>query len=168
LQQQHPFHDFIIPRFIPPFSHKRNPLEEEANRAAQQWYHHYFSSTINPETFHKIKNAGTQFIPTCAHSTAELSRLEWVFEFYLFLFVIDDVVECKSRTSSLEDLEKLFLELMVIIISSFPKDQIFKENLTKYFDDEIDQKLIEDFAGKVHARAMQYSKIGMLHLNLIP
>jgi hypothetical protein len=126
-QKQHHFHDYIIPRFIPPFSHKRNPLEEGANRAAQQWYHHYFSSTINPETFHKINNAGTQFIPTCAHSTAELSRLEWVFEYYLFLFVIDDVVECKSRTSSLEDLEELFLELMVIIISSFPKDQILKE-----------------------------------------
>jgi hypothetical protein len=120
-QQQHQFHDFIIPRFIPPFSHKRNPLEEEANRAAQQWYHHYFSSTINPEIFYKIKNAGTQFIPTCVHSTAELSRLEWVLEFYLFLFVIDDVVECKSHTSSLEDLEELFLELMVIILSSLPK-----------------------------------------------
>jgi hypothetical protein len=127
LQQQHPFHDFIIPRFIPPFSHKRNPLEEEANRAAQQWYHHYFSSTIDPETFYKIRNVGPQFIPTCVHSTAELSRLEWVLEYYLFLFVIDDVVECKSRTSSLEDLEELFLELMVIIISSFPKDQILKE-----------------------------------------
>ncbi len=57
---------------------------------------------------------------------------------------------------------------MVIIISSFLDDQILKENLTKYFDDEIDHKLIEDFAGKVHARAMQYSKTGMLHLNLIP
>ncbi len=167
-QQQHQFHDFIIPKFIPPFSHKRNPLEEEANRAAQQWYPHYFSSTIIPETFYKIKNASCQTIPTCVHSTAELSRLEWAFEFYLFLFVIDDVVECNTRTSSLEDLEELFLELMVLIISSFPKDQIFKENLTKYFDDEIDHKFVKDFAEKVHARAMQCSKTGMLHLNLIP
>jgi hypothetical protein len=166
-QQQHQLHDFIIPKFIPPFSHKRNPLEEEANRAAQQWYHHYFSSTISPETFYKIKNGSCQTIPTCVHPTAELSRLEWALEFYLFLFVIDDVVECKTRTSSLEDLEELFLELMVLMISSFPEDQIFKENLTKYFDDEIDHKLIKDFAEKVNARAMQYSKTGMLHLNLI-
>ncbi len=57
---------------------------------------------------------------------------------------------------------------MVLIISYFPKDQIFKENLTKYFDDEIDHKFIKDFAEKVHVRAMQYSKTGMLHLNLIP
>jgi chemotaxis methyl-accepting protein methylase len=56
---------------------------------------------------------------------------------------------------------------MVLMISSFPEDQIFKENLTKYFDDEIDHKLIKDFAEKVNARAMQYSKTGMLHLNLI-
>jgi len=167
-QQQHQFHDFIIPRFIPPFSNQCNPLEEEANQAAQQWYHHYFSSTIIPETFYKIKNACTQTIPRCVHPTAELSRLEWAFEFYLFLFVIDDVVECKARTSSLEDLEEFFLELMVLIISYFPKDQIFKENLTKYFDDEIDHKFIKDFAEKVHMQAMQYSKTGMLHLNLIP
>jgi hypothetical protein len=76
-QQQHQFHDFIIPRFIPPFSNQCNPLEEEANQAAQQWYHHYFSSTIIPETFYKIKNASfLQTIPVCVHPTAKLSRLE--------------------------------------------------------------------------------------------
>jgi hypothetical protein len=51
---------------------------------------------------------------------------------------------------------------MVVIISSFPKDHLLKENLTKYFDDEVDHKLTKDFAEKVLARAMQHSKTGML------
>lgn len=155
---QQVFQDFVIPKFIPPFCHNRNPLEQEANQAAQQWYHHYFASTILPETFEKIKKGNTHIIPVSNHPTAELSRLEWAFEFYLFMFVIDDVVECKTRTSSLEDLEELFLELMVLIISSFPQYHILQENLNRYFSDEIDRRSNKDFAEKVLARAMQHSK----------
>jgi uncharacterized membrane protein len=162
-QQQRQVQDFVIPRFIPPISHKRNPLEEEANRAAQQWYHHYFADTIIPETFYKIKNVDFQTIPVGVHPTTKLSRLEWAFEFYMFIFIIDDVVEHKTRVSSLEDIEEFFLELMVVIITSFPKDLILKENLTKYFDDEIDHKSTKDFAIKVLARVMQRSKTGMPH-----
>ncbi len=99
----------------------------------------------------------------CTHPTSKLSRLEWAIEFYMFLFIIDDMVEHKIDTSSLEDLEEFFLELMVVIISSFPKDHILKENLTKYFNDEIDHKLTKDFANKVLARVMQHSKTCMLH-----
>jgi len=69
----------------------------------------------------------------------------------LFLFIIDDVVQHKIHTSSLEDLEEFFLELMVVIISSFPEDHILKENLTKYFNDEINHKSTKDFAKKVLA-----------------
>jgi hypothetical protein len=128
-------------------------------QAAQQWYCHYFADcTMNLETFYKIKNVNFQTIPVSVHSTAKLSHLEWAFEFYMFLFSIDDVVGHKTRSSSLEDLEEFFLELMVVIISSFPKDHLLKENLTKYFDDEIDHKLTKDFAEKVLARAMQHSK----------
>jgi hypothetical protein len=163
-QQQHQVQDFVIPRFVHPFCHTRNPLEEEANRAAQQWYHHYFANTMIPETFYKIQNASfLQTIPVCVHPTAKLSRLEWAIEFYLFLFIIDDVVQHKIHTSSLEDLEEFFLELMVVIISSFPKDHILKENLTKYFNDEIDQKSTKDFAKKVLAQVMQHSKTGMFN-----
>ncbi len=160
-QQQHQVQDFVIPRFVHPFCHTRNPLEEEANRAAQQWYHHYFVDTMNPEFFYKIKNMDLQTIPAGVHPTAKLSRLEWAFEFYLFMFIIDDLVEQKTRASSLEDLEEFFLELMVVIISSFPEDHILKENLTKYFNDEIDHKSTKDFAKKVFARVMQHSKTGM-------
>ncbi len=163
-QQQRQVQDFVIPRFVHPFCHTRNSLEEEANRAAQQWYHHYFANTIIPEIFYKIKNASfLQTIPVCVHPTAKLSHLEWAIEFYMFLFIIDDVVEHKIHTSSLENLEEFFLELMVVIISSFPKDHILKENLAKYFDDEIDHKSTKDFAKKVLARVMQHSKTGMLH-----
>jgi hypothetical protein len=81
----------------------------------------------------------------------------------MFIFIIDDVVEHKTRVSSLEDIEEFFLELMVVIITSFPKDLILKENLTKYFDDEIDHKSTKDFAIKVLARVMQRSKTGMPH-----
>jgi hypothetical protein len=49
----------------------------------------------------------------------------------------------------LEDLEEFFVELMVVIISSFPEEQILKENLGKYFDDEIDGKSTKDFPEKV-------------------
>jgi len=157
--QQHQVQNFVIPRFIPPFCHKRNPLEEEAIQAAQQWYCHYFAdSTMTLETFYKMKNMNFQTIPVSVHSTAKLSHLEWAFEFYMFLFSIDDVVGHKTRSSSLEDLEEFFLELMVVIISSFPEDHLLEENLTKYFDDEIDHKLTKDFAEKVLARAMQHSK----------
>jgi len=162
-QQRHQVQDFVIPRFVHPFCHTRNPLEEEANRAAQQWYHHYFVNTMIPEKFHKIESMDLQTMPACVHPTAKLSRLEWAIEFYLFLFIIDDVVQHKIHTSSLEDLEEFFLELMVVIISSFPKDHILKENLTKYFNDEIDHKSTKDFAKKVLARVMQHSKTGMLH-----
>ncbi|CAM6029760.1 unnamed protein product [Sphagnum balticum] len=155
---QQVFQDFVIPKFIPPFSHNRNPLEEEANQVAHQWYHHYFASTIFPETFEKIKKGNTHIIPISVHPTAELSRLEWALEFYLFMFVIDDVVERKTRTSSLEDLEELFLELMVLIISSFPQYHILQENLNRYFSDELDRRSTKDFAEKVLARAMQHSK----------
>ncbi|KAH9546256.1 hypothetical protein CY35_12G085200 [Sphagnum magellanicum] len=89
-----------------------------------------------------------QTIPACVHPTAKLSRLEWAFEFYMFMFIIDDLVEHKTHASSLEDLEEFFLELMVVIISSFPEDHILKENLTKYFNDEIDHKSTKDFAKK--------------------
>jgi hypothetical protein len=162
-QHQRQVQDFVIPRFVHPFCHTRNSLEEEANRAAQQWYHHYFANTMIPETFYKIKNATLQTIPVCVHPTAKLSRLEWAIEFYMFLFIIDDVVGHKIHTSSLEDLEEFFLELMVVIISSFPKDHILNGNLTKYFNDEIDHKSTKDFATKVLARVMQHSKTGMLH-----
>jgi hypothetical protein len=120
---------------------------------------------MNLENFYKIKNVNFQTIPVSVHSTAKLSHLEWAFEFYMFLFSIDDVVGHKTRSSSLEDLEEFFLELMVVIISCFPKDHLLKENLTKYFDDEIDLKLTKDFAEKVLARAMQHSKTGMLQPN---
>jgi hypothetical protein len=83
------------------------------------------------------------------------------------MFVIDDVVECKTRTSSLEDLEELFLELMVLIISSFPQYHILQENLNRYFSDEIDRRSNKDFAEKVLARAMQHSKTGLVHLTLL-
>lgn len=164
---QQVFQDFVTPKFIPPFCHNHNPLEEEAIQVAQQWYHHYFASTILPETFEKIKKANTHIIPSSNHPTAELSRLEWALEFYLFMFVIDDVVERKTRTSSLEDLEELFLELMVGIISSFPQYHILQENLNRYFSDEIDGRSTKDFAEKVLARAMQHSKTGLLHLTLL-
>jgi len=164
---QQVFQDFVIPKFIPPFCHNRNPLEEEANQAAQQWYHHYFGSTILPETFEKIKKGNPHIIPVSIHPTAELSRLAWAFEFYLFMFVIDDVVECKTRTSSLEDLEELYLELMVLIISSFPQYHVLQENLNRYFSDEIDRRSNKDFAEKVLARAMQHSKTGLVHLTLL-
>jgi hypothetical protein len=75
------------------------------------------------------------------------------------------VVDCKARTSTLEDLEDFFVELMVVIISSFPEDQILKENLGKYFIDEIDRKSTKDFPEKVLAQVLQHS--GMLHLILI-
>lgn len=91
---------------------------------------------------------------------------KWATEFYLFLFIIDDMVVHKTRTS-LKDLEEFFLELMVLIISYFHEGQILKYNLTKYFDDEINHKLIKDFVKKVHAWAMQHSKTSMLHLILI-
>jgi hypothetical protein len=140
-------------------------LEREADQAAQQWFHHYFGSTTIDETFDNIKKDTTQIIPVSVHSTAELSRLEWAFEFYRFLYAIDDVVDCKARTSTLEDLEDFFVELMVVIISSFPEDQILKENLGKYFTDEIDRKSTKDFPEKVLAQVLQHS--GMLHLILI-
>jgi len=138
-------------------------LEEEANQATQQWYHHYFVNTMILEKFHKTESMDLQTIPACVHPTAKLSRLEWAFEFYMFMFIIDDLVEHKTHASSLEDLEEFFLELMVVIISSFPEDHILKENLTKYFNDEIDHKSTKDFAKKVLARVMQHSKTGMLH-----
>jgi hypothetical protein len=96
--------DFIIPKFILPFCHNHNPLEEEVNQTTQQWYHH-FASIIFLETFEKIKKGNPYIILVSIHPTTELSCLEWAIEFYLFLFVIDDVVECKTRTTSLEDLE---------------------------------------------------------------
>ncbi len=164
---QQVFQDFVIPKFIPPFCHIRNPLEEEAYQAAQQWYHHYFASTIHPETFEKIKKGNTHILPISNHPTAELSRLEWTVEFFFFMFVIDDVVECKTRTSSLEDLEEFFVELMVLIISSFPQYHILQENLNKYFSDELDRRSIKDFPEKVLARTMQHSKIGLVHLTLL-
>jgi len=155
---QQVFQDFVIPKFIPPFCHNRNPLGEEADQAAQQWYRHYFESTILPETFEKIKKGNVQMLPISNHPTAELSRLEWAVEFFFFLFVIDDVVECKTRTSSLEDLEELFVELMAGMISSFPQYHILQENLNKYFSDELDRRSIKDFPEKVLARAVQHSK----------
>jgi hypothetical protein len=54
---------------------------------------------------------------------------------------------------------------MVVIISSFPEDQILKENLGKYFNDEIDRKSTKGFPEKVLAQVSQHS--GMLHLILI-
>jgi len=123
-------------------------LEEEANQATQQWYHHSFVNTMILEKFHKTESMDLQTIPACVHPTAKLSRLEWAFEFYMFMFIIDDLVEHKTHASSLEDLEEFFLELMVVIISSFPEDHILKENLTKYFNDEIDHKSTKDFAKK--------------------
>jgi hypothetical protein len=110
-----------------------------------------------PKTFHKIKNASPQIIPAHVHPTVKLSHLKWAIEFYLFLFIIDDVVVHKTCTSSLKDLEEFFWELMVLIISYFPEDQILKENFTRYFDDEINHKLIKDFVEKIHAWAMQHS-----------
>jgi hypothetical protein len=164
---QQVFQDFVIPKFIPPFRHNRNPLGEEANQVAQQWYHHYFASTILPETFEKIKKGKIPSLPISIHPTAELSRLEWALEFYLFMFLLDDVVERKTRTSSLEDLEELFVELMGVIISSFPQYHILQENLNKYFSDELDRRSIKDFPEKVLARAMQHSKTGLVHLTLL-
>ncbi|KAH9542884.1 hypothetical protein CY35_13G031600 [Sphagnum magellanicum] len=158
LQQHNQVKDFVIPKFVPPFYHKRNPLEREADQAAQQWFHHYFGNTTIDETFDNIKKDTTQIIPVSVHSTAELSRLEWAFEFYRFLYAIDDVVDCKARTSTLEDLEDFFVELMVVIISSFPEDQILKENLGKYFIDEIDRKSTKDFPEKVLAQVLQHSE----------
>jgi hypothetical protein len=76
LQQHNQVQDFVIPKFEPPFYHKRNPLETEADRAAQQWFHHYFGNTTILETFHNIKKDTTQTIPVAVHPTAELSRLE--------------------------------------------------------------------------------------------
>jgi hypothetical protein len=73
------------------------------------------------------------------------------------------IVKCVLCT--LEDLEGFFVELMVVIISSFPEDQILKENLGKYFDDEIDGKSTKDFPEKVLSQVLQHS--GMLHLILI-
>jgi hypothetical protein len=158
LQQHNQVKDFVIPKFVPPFYHKRNPLETEADRAAQQWFHHYFGNTTILETFDNIKKDTTHTIPVAVHPTAELSRLEWALEFYQFLFAIDDVVNCKTRTSTLEDLEDFFVELMVVIISSFPEDQILKENLGKYFHDEIDSKSTKDFREKVLAQVLQHSE----------
>ncbi len=97
-------------------------------------------------------------MPTHVHPIAKLSHLKWAIEFYLFLFIIDDVVVHKTHTSSLKDLEEFFLELMVLIISCFHEGHILKNNLTKYFDDEINHKLIKDLVKKVHAWAMQRSK----------
>ncbi|CAM6029117.1 unnamed protein product [Sphagnum balticum] len=158
LHQHNQVQDFVIPKFVPPFYNKRNPLEIEANRATQQWFHHYFGNTTILETFDNLKKDTTQTIPVAVHSTAELRRLEWAFEYYKFLFAIDDVVNCKTRTSTLEDLEDFFVELMVVIISSFPEDQILKENLGKYFDDEIDGKSTKDFPEKVLAQVLQHSE----------
>jgi hypothetical protein len=129
---QQVFQDFVFPKFTPPFCHNHDPLEEEAIQVSQQWYNHYFASTLLPETFEKIKKGNTQIIPSSNHPTAELSRLEWALEFYLFMFHLDDVIECKTRTSSLEDSEELFLELMVLIISSFAQYHILRENLNRF------------------------------------
>lgn len=158
LQQDNQVQNFVIPKFEPPFYPKRNPLETEADRAAQQWFYHYFGNTTILETFDNIKKDTTQTIPVAVHPTAELSRLEWAFEFYQFLFAIDDVVNCKTRTSTVEDLEDFYAELMVVIISSFPEDQILKENLGAYFNDEIDRESIKDFPEKVLAKVSQHSE----------
>ncbi len=68
----------------------------------------------------------------------------WILQ---ILFAIDVIV--KRVLCTLEDLEEFFVELMVVIISSFPEEQILKENLGKYFDDEIDGKSTKDFPEKV-------------------
>jgi len=91
--------DFVIPKFIPPFCHS-HPLEEEASELFNN------GTTTILQALYVLKHLRNSTKGTPILSTQpELSHLEWAIEFYLFLFVIDDVAECKTRIASLEDLE---------------------------------------------------------------
>jgi hypothetical protein len=143
--------DFVVPKYTPPFPYKLNPKVEEANQAALIWFAHHFGSNMSPENFQNICLENPHYLAGAIYPEAPISRLEFVIEFVIWLFVVDD--ESLLQRSTLEELVQFQQEIQGVIMSTFPQDKSLQDNLQKCLNDERAHAYTKGFFENVLAQA---------------
>jgi hypothetical protein len=168
LQQQ--ARDFHIPEFSPPWTHQIHTAVAEANKAAEEWAVYHFDTLVGAKRFSKIMEANiTDGLAAGVFGTGPAWGLELAMEYFLFLFVLDDeVLHRASLGLPSSSVAQIFLELLLVMMSSFPREKVLEEALERML--AVDEKWelakrprIEKFL----AQAVQYPGTGNILESLI-
>ncbi|KAH9546825.1 hypothetical protein CY35_11G001100 [Sphagnum magellanicum] len=149
-QRQQDALDYVVPKYTPPFICKMNPNVEEANKLALVWFAHHFQSSMSPKNFQDICLVNCHYLAGASYPEASISCLEFVIEFMIWLFTMDD--ESLPQRSTLEELVQFQQETQAVIMSTFPEDKSLQDNLQKYLNDERAFEYNKDFLEKVLAQ----------------
>jgi hypothetical protein len=126
-----------------------NPNVEEANKLALVWFAHHFQSSMSPENFKDICLVNCHYLAGASYPKASISRLEFMIEFMIWIYTIDD--ESLPHRNTLEELVQFQQETQAVIMSTFPEDKSLQDNLQKYLNDERAFEYNKDFLEKVFA-----------------
>jgi hypothetical protein len=149
-QRQQDALDSVVPKYTPPFICKMNPNVEEANKLALMWFAHHFQSSMSPKFFEDICLVNCHYLAGASYPEASIFHLEFVIEFMIWLFTMDD--ESLPQRSTLEELVQFQQEIQAVIMSTFPEDKSLRDNLQKYLNDERAFEYNKDFLEKVLAQ----------------
>jgi hypothetical protein len=127
-----------------------NPNVKKANKLALVWFAHHFQSNMSPKIFEDICSVNCHYLVGAAYPKASISHLEFMIEFMIWIYSIDD--ESLPQRSTLEELVQFQQEIHVVIISTFPENKSLQNNLQKYLNDERAFEYNKDFLEKVLAQ----------------
>jgi hypothetical protein len=168
LQQQ--ARDFHIPEFSPPWTHRIHSSVVEATKAAEEWAMYHFDTLVGSKRFSKIMEANvTDGFAAGVYGTGPAWGVEIAMENFLFLFVLDDeILHLASLGLPSSSVAQIFLELLLVMMSSFPREKVLEEALERML--AVDEKWelakrprIEKFL----AQAVQYPGTGNILESLI-
>jgi hypothetical protein len=149
-QRQQDALDYVVPKYTPPFICKMNPNVEEVNKLAIVWFAHHFQSSMSPKNFEDICLVNCHYLAGASYPKASIFHLEFVIEFMIWLFTMDD--ESLPQRSTLEELVRFQQETQAVIMSTFPENKSLQDNLQKYLNDERAFEYNKDFLEKVLAQ----------------
>jgi hypothetical protein len=142
--------DYVVPKYMPLFICKMNPNVEEVNKSTLLWFAHHFQSSMSLKNFKDICLINCPYLVGASYLEASISHLEFVIEFMIWFFTMDD--ESLPQRSTLEELVQFQQETQAVNMSTFPKHKIFQDNLQKYLNDERAFEYNKDFLEKVFAQ----------------
>ncbi len=151
-QHQQDALDYVVPKYTFPFICKMNPNVEKANKLALVWFAHHFQYNMSPKIFEDICLVNCHYLLGIAYPKASISHLEFMIEFMIWVYTIDD--ESLPQINTLVELVQFRQETQTVIMSTFPENKSLQDNLQKYLNDERAFEYNKGFLEKVLAQVI--------------